>query len=199
VTKNLQTHILKLNKRWKPDAARKAVASGLEKVFNRARSQFRRRLTSQGVGEFPNTRATDALYNALGSRLRADNQLNGFRFSITVDNEPKGVRASPWEYLLAIDDASTRRGAPSIERIIQWMVDRKISNTTDPGARITTSNGASWTVKGLAYRIRATILRKSARASGYRSLRLINLLDNAVSIAKENGTLKALRLSLVGK
>jgi hypothetical protein len=198
---------IRLRKGADPEKYRDAIEQITDSRFKKARAQFRRVLTTRGVGIYSDTRASDNLYNSLGQifrRATVQSSLGprpGFVWSVGVSKDavvPEHQAAS--DYYEALDNAANRRGGPSLARVVQWMRDRGMFQPSTAGlddpVRLRNTEGkysrTKTKLRDAANNIRFKIIKKTA-SRAYRSLALTRTIVNAI---KEIRTTKDLYAEL---
>jgi hypothetical protein len=203
----LKRFSIRLRKGSDPEKYREPVRRITNARFKKARAQFRRVLSTRGTGIYNDSRASDNLYNSLSEnfqRVTVNSSLGmrpGFSWSVGVlkDAVVAEHRAAS-DYYAALDNVANRKGGPSIERVIQWMRDRKIFLPVTAGpddlVRLKNSEGkfarSKTRLKDAARTIRFRILVKTANRE-YRSLELTRTIVRAI---KEISTGKELYAEL---
>lgn len=193
--------------RIRGNIARRASRDGVKRLaepifvelLRNGQRRFRSRLATMAVSDqFNNTIASKRLYNSFETNLPSVLRWrqDGVTFSFAFRSSPANSRRSdPAEYIEAIDNAETRRGGPSKQRVRQWLYDRGI---LAPGQRKVVIGGRTVSDKRLIFLVQRGIWRKT-RQRRYRSLKIAEMFEELVDLGNPNSPLRVgLRRRLTG-
>lgn len=168
-------------------AKNKSEVSGYVKdiyagFLDRGRRAFQKKLNSEAISEhFQNTKASQRLFKAFNTdiekalKIKRDGTVE-FKFFIN----PAGKRndSDPTEYYEAIDTGKREPKGPSLDRIIQWLIERKIISSEDDV--IETKSGPI-EARAFAGIVMRTVRRRNA-AREYKALHITQMLVDVIDI-----------------
>ena len=182
-----------LAKRIKDKSALKADLKDYFKYWlDQGRRRFQDRLKSASVSDsFQDTIASKRLFRSFNTDISTALKVTsdgGLSFSFGIKSSGKRGNSDPAEYYAAVDDASRRRGGPSLDRVIQWLYERGIAKR---GRKtVDTRNGKRTPIKSFAFVVQRAIWKKT-ESRQYRSLRLTELLAGVIDIRNPESDFRA--------
>jgi hypothetical protein len=173
-----------------PRAMRAKLAPVFQALHEKQVAKFDSIISSRGVGSFRDSLASKRLRDAFVRDFSEAYRLSQGNITYTVGVKSRRATSrygDPAIYYEALNDAGVRRGGPSRERVMQWLLDRGILRSEDQ--KYVIRNGKRLSVKRLVYLVKRSIFRKTARGH-YRSLKITAAMVKLARFDDENSPLR---------